>query len=118
KRTETSRRSAAGATLGASACSDGEASAFNGVPHSPQNLFSGAFSLPHERHTAPSRLPQSPQNFCSAALLLPQFGQGRMNKAYFDLSNPHRTSVSGNVASAAKRSGRYGERSTVGARPR
>ena len=40
----------------------------NGVPHPPQNRFSGALTVPHDRHANFSGAPHSPQNFIPARL--------------------------------------------------
>ena len=74
KRTETRRRSAAGA-LAAGAAAAGAVVAPSAVPHSPQNFTDGAFGVPHDGHVCASVVPHSPQNFRPASFAEPHAGQ-------------------------------------------
>jgi hypothetical protein len=45
------------------------------LPQSPQNFFSGGFSVPHRAHRFTSAAPQSPQNRLLAGFSAPHFAQ-------------------------------------------
>ena len=72
KRTETSRRSAAGAAGSRVA---GARRLDSAVPHSPQNRCPGGLAAPQDEQTAASAFPHSPQNFCPAGFSAPQLVQ-------------------------------------------
>lgn len=47
----------------------------SGDPHSPQNLSSAGFGVPHTPHTTASGVPHSRQNFLPGGFSVPQFEQ-------------------------------------------
>lgn len=53
----------------------GRVGSARGVPHSPQNLSSGAHGAPHEPHVNSSFAPHSTQNFRPSRFSWPQDGQ-------------------------------------------
>jgi hypothetical protein len=77
KRTDTSRRSAAGAEAGGGVAGAGEPA--SAVPHSPQNLTPGAFGVPHDGQAVDSGLPHSPQNLRPASFADAQAGHDRVS---------------------------------------
>jgi hypothetical protein len=79
--TDTSRRSATGASPAADAVATEIAPVSNGAPQSPQNLLPGSLELPQEEQTVASALPQSPQNFFAEGFSAPQFEQTTIRKA-------------------------------------
>ena len=65
--TETSRRSAAGGSLGGVGASRRP----SGLPHSPQKRTPASFGAPHDGHARASGEPHSPQNLRPAVLSAP-----------------------------------------------
>src|SRR6266542_803567 len=78
KRTDTSRRSAAGAAEGwgwaLGTTSDGAVAA-RGDPHSPQNFTVVGFGAPQFAQTRASGVPHSPQNLRPGSFSVPQAEQ-------------------------------------------
>ena len=74
-RTETSRRSAAGASRARAAAAPGPAWAEAGAPHSPQNFSLPARAAPHDPHESASGVPHSMQNFFPCGFSAAQLGQ-------------------------------------------
>src|SRR5919201_798603 len=74
KRTETRRRSAAGACRGGGVLGVA-AAAVRAVPHSAQKRCPSAYGAPHDGHASASGAPHSTQNFAVATLSVPQLGQ-------------------------------------------
>src|SRR5207237_960942 len=76
KSTETSLRSAAGASrTGGLGATTTTAPGTSGAPQSPQNFTPEGLGLPHSGHERASELPHSPQNFRRGSFSAPQFGQ-------------------------------------------
>ncbi|GIU94639.1 MAG: hypothetical protein KatS3mg012_1096 [Gaiellaceae bacterium] len=76
KRTETRRRSAAGAAVSVALSASRGACAASAFPHSPQNLTPGGFGVPQEGQASAREAPHSPQNLRPASFAVPQAGQG------------------------------------------
>ena len=82
KRTETSRRSAAGASATGLCSSRTSAS-----PHSPQNFVPAALGVPHAGQAIASEAPHSPQNFRPASFSEPQAAQAIMSEHRLSLGD-------------------------------